>query len=127
MTLVPFNQQWADSGSKLDLHGIYERGETICALPVRRHNDWVSKGFRYVTLATRSDAGSVKDSLRMQGVDLASLDAAYERTAAGAFKVSEYLAGTPAREEAEVEKLEARLTQIKKPKAEPKAHDKAKV
>ena len=114
MVLIPFDPKWADSGSKLDLHAIYQRGDVISSFPVRRHNDWVGNGWRYVTLATAKDAREVAGYLRDKGLDMAAVQASYESNRVAAFKVQEYLQQQPQREADEAEALEARLAQIKK-------------
>jgi hypothetical protein len=91
MELVPFNPQWADSGSKLDLHAIYQRGDVIGTFPVRRHNDFARRGWTYITLATAVDASKVAGDLRALGVDVSKLQSSYEPNARAAFKVGEYL------------------------------------
>jgi len=116
MELVPFNASWADSGSKLDLKGIYQGkpgDDRLVALPIRRHNDWLRKGLQYVTLATAEDAAQVKEYLRGQGCNMQGIQDAYDRNGSGPFKMSQYLAEQPARESDEAEALEARLSQIK--------------
>lgn len=115
MELVPFNPKWADSGSKLDIQAIYQRGDVISSFPVRRHNDWIQKGWHYVTLATAADAREVAGELRSMGVDLAKLQTSYETNARAAFKVQEYLKELPQREADETVALEARLAKIRKP------------
>lgn len=115
MELVPFNASWADSGSKLDLKGLYQGkpgDDRIVALPIRRHNDWLRKGLRYVTLATAEDAAQVKDWLRSQGCNLQGIQDAYANNGTGPFKMAQYLAEQPAREAEEAKALEARLGQI---------------
>jgi hypothetical protein len=74
LKLVPFNATWINH-DKIDIHGIYLRprykedefGERYReydddgqptwditgALPIKAHNKWIAKGFRYVTLADR--------------------------------------------------------------------------
>lgn len=126
MELIPFNPKWADSGSKLDLHAIYQRGDVISSFPVRRHNDWIGNGWRYVTLATAMDAREVANELRAMGVDMNKLQASYEPNRVAAFKVQEYLKEQPNREAQEAEALEARLAEIqsKQPKRAQKADPK---
>lgn len=68
---VPFNPKWIDH-DKIDVRAIYRRpvrdarGRAVLkdgvpqwdltgGLPVRRHHDWVKKGFEYVTLASGED------------------------------------------------------------------------
>lgn len=117
MELVPFNPDWADSGSKLDLRGIYHRGDLLAALPIRRHNDYLKKGFRYVTLASVADVNEVVGYVKSRGIDLKALQDSYERNAAGAFKSAAYAAEQPSRDEAEADEIKARLAQLEsKPK-----------
>jgi hypothetical protein len=74
LRLVPFNATWI-AHDKIDVHAIYRRPrykadefgdlyrerdkdglptwDITGPLPVRRHNDWIKKGFEYVTLADR--------------------------------------------------------------------------
>ena len=63
---VPLNPAWT-SETKLDLHGIYDRGNgDLCTLPLRRHHQWAAKGFTYVTLA---DAESLEVAAKRGLVD----------------------------------------------------------
>ncbi len=74
LKLVPFNPVWINH-DKIDVHAIYRRPRFVedkygdkkremtpagmqtwdltGGLPVRRHNDWIQKGYEYVTLASR--------------------------------------------------------------------------
>lgn len=121
MELVPFNQQWAEPSSKLDLKGLYlgkPGDDRIVALPVRRHSDWISKGMSFLTLATAEDVVAVKDELRARGVDLNALAKSY--TAMGAFRTDIYLAEQPKREAEEADAIRARLAQIESKGPKPK-------
>ncbi len=117
MTLVPFNNAWAETGSKLDIHGVYQRGEVVMALPLRRHHYYSEKGWRYVSLATGEDINKVADGLRYAGVDMAELSKSYLKTGLRPFDVAQYLHESPQRESEEESALEARLTKIKDTKA----------
>jgi hypothetical protein len=93
---VPLDPLWTITGSKLDLKAIYrrprrsvgeydeiiqERGpdglplyDITSPLPLRRHSDWQTKGFEYVTVVSTLQQGDesfkyVADSLRKQGLN----------------------------------------------------------
>lgn len=93
---VPFDKNWGLPSTKLDLKAIYrrprrtvgeydevvqERGpdgqplyDLVGPLPVRRHSDWLAKGFEYVTVVAVPGAedhawGQVAASLRAKGLD----------------------------------------------------------
>jgi hypothetical protein len=118
MQLVPFNNDWADSGSKLDLKGIYESttpGDTrICSLPIRRHNDWARKGLRFVTLSTLEDVAQVRDYLRNKGISLTEIQKSYVLQGLGPFDMDAYLKETPDREAREAAALRKRLGEIER-------------
>lgn len=64
---VPLNYDWTGS-TKLDIHGIYDRGNgDLCTLPLRRHQQWMAKGFTYVTLADAESLAVAAHSLRVMG------------------------------------------------------------
>src|SRR5690349_14109132 len=83
---VPFQNAWIDH-AKLDVHAIYRRpvfgenGEQLVdehgvprwdltgGLPVRRHRDWIKKGYQYVTLADSESLKNAAPLLRAQGID----------------------------------------------------------
>lgn len=84
---VPFDENWI-SHDKIDVHAIYRRpilddlGEQVyvegipqwdytTGLPVRRHYDWVKKGFQYVTLADPKSLANkhVLQGLRTKGLN----------------------------------------------------------
>jgi hypothetical protein len=123
MLLVPFNQDWADSGSKLDLKGVYQSttpgDDRICpALPIRRHTDWTRKGLKFVTLSTLHDVGEAQDFIRTQGISLSELRNSYILQGSGPFNIPQYLKEQPDREATEADQLRARLAQIeRKPRA----------
>jgi uncharacterized protein YbjQ (UPF0145 family) len=81
VVLTPFNPDWADQGTKLDLKAIYRRPEAginlTGPLPVRRHNDWSKKGLKFVSLASGEECAQVTGWLRAQGVDTAELRKSY--------------------------------------------------
>lgn len=121
MQLVPFNNDWADSGSKLDLKGVYQSSkpgdDRICpSLPIRRHNDWERKGLKYVTLSTLEDVAIAQNDLKARGVDLSEVKKAYELIGVGPFKVQAYLAEQPDREAAEEDQIRTRLAQLEEKK-----------
>jgi hypothetical protein len=91
MELVPWNQAWSETGTKLDIKAIYRRGEVLTTLPVRRHSDWVGKGWTYITLATAEDVVAVKPGLRAVGVNLDELQKSYASHGQGAFRMDAYL------------------------------------
>lgn len=93
---VPFDPTWGVAGTKLDLKAMYRRprrslGEydevihekgddglpkwDLCGpLPLRRHSDWMAKGFEYVTVIAApgvegSGWSSVAGSLRARGLE----------------------------------------------------------
>lgn len=58
---VPFNPDWANSGTKFDLKAIYARPNgDLCTLPMRRHYQWAAKGFTYVTLADHNSLAAAR-------------------------------------------------------------------
>jgi hypothetical protein len=84
---VPFNQEWVNN-DRSDLAAIYRRprhhattGEVIrdeagnvlwdltAPLPVRRHNDFLKKGFEYITLADVNSLQQAAGWIRSQGLD----------------------------------------------------------
>lgn len=89
---VPLLPKWTNPSGKIDLKAIYRRprrrigeyDETIhevnpedglplwdltTPLPVRRHNDWVSKGFEYVTLADMDSLTNAANDLKGEGLN----------------------------------------------------------
>lgn len=117
MILIPFNPDWADSGMKLDLKGVYQAtapgDDRICnALPIRRHNDWIRKGLKFVTLSTLEDVKEAQDYIRMKGISLSELKHSYLMQGVGPFNVQQYLKEQPDREASEADALRARLAQI---------------
>jgi hypothetical protein len=94
MHLVPLLPKWTGSETKLDLKGIYRRpdpaGITLTGpLPLRRHMDWVGKGYEFVTLATQADLALVQAELRALGYDAHAMLDCYDRQ--GHFNVEKYL------------------------------------
>jgi hypothetical protein len=88
---VPFDPEWSKDGCP-DVKAIYLRPrrdeyqqpilsadgtpawDVTTPLPIRRHADYLAKGFRYLTLASNGDLmdGAVLSSLRRRGLDPAS-------------------------------------------------------
>lgn len=125
MQLVPFNPDWSDTGSKLDLKGVYRAtnpgDERICHnLPIRRHNDWMRAGLEFVTLATLEDVATVQDELRSRGLDLGEVKRSYLRAGVGPFDIQQYLKEQPEREAKETEQLRARLEHLESKQAKPR-------
>ncbi len=115
MELVPWNPQWSDSGSKLDLHAYYKGkpgDDRYVRLPVRRHNDWARKGMTYVSLASTEDVAKVGQELRMAGVNLNELGKSYDNSAGGAFRINDYAGLQGQRDLDEAASLKARLASI---------------
>ncbi len=118
MLTVPFNHAWADSGSKMDLKGLYHSTKPgddryMWDLPIRRHNDWRSHGYEYISLSTTADVLAVRSELVVQKIDLNELQKSYEFGERGRFKLEQYWAETGQREAAEAADIEARLARIK--------------
>jgi hypothetical protein len=85
---VPFDAEWV-SHNKLDLRAIYRRPvrdewtgdqkldektglpqwDLTGPLPLRRHNDYIRKGFQYVTLADMKSLHDAAPYLREKGLD----------------------------------------------------------
>lgn len=83
---VPLNTAWTGSETKLDLKAIYrrrkqdnwgkpildknkmEQWDTTGPLPLRRHHQWVNKGFVYVTLADYDSLEKIAPELEAQGL-----------------------------------------------------------
>lgn len=93
MLLVPFNHQWTNSGSTVDLKAVYRRGDAYAHdLPVKRHNDWQAKGFEYITLSSAADVVAARDKGVLIGVsDMAELRKSYDQTTLAMFKLQDYL------------------------------------
>jgi len=112
---VPFNDEWP--GSSSDLRAIYERRQqdnwgnpvldadgneqwdTTGPLPLRRHNDWVRKGFRYLTLADEDSLQKASGWLRSQGLD--PMVFMQDRRNRSPFSLDLYMQGREERESAE--------------------------
>jgi len=78
---VPLNPAWTGSESQLDLKAVYrrqkrdnwgkpildaqgrEQWDTTSPLPLRRHHDWLAKGYEYITLADEESLKSVAGGL----------------------------------------------------------------
>src|SRR5919106_1444688 len=89
---VPFDSVWSIPGTKFDLKGIYRRPRRVVGaydeitvatsaeglplwdltgpFPIRRHSDWVAKGFEYVTLADLESLEKAAPSLRAKGLNV---------------------------------------------------------
>jgi len=85
---VPFDAEWV-SHNKLDLRAIYRRPvrdewtgdqkldptnglpqwDLTGPLPLRRHNDYIRKGFQYITLADMKSLHDAAPYLRQKGLD----------------------------------------------------------
>ncbi len=93
MQLVPFNHQWTNPGSTVDLKGVYRRGDAYAPdLPIRRHHDWQAKGFEYITLSSAADVAAAREKGMLTGVhDLAGLRQSYEQNARAAFLLNDYI------------------------------------
>lgn len=96
MELVPFHAEWVGSQTKLDLKALYRRpsteGVTLTGpLPLRRHMDWVRKGYEYVSLASWEDVSLVSNTLGAEGVDASKLRKSYKMTAPFGFDIEQYI------------------------------------
>jgi len=78
---VPFVEGWTGGETRLDLKAVYarrkqdnwgnpildaegkEQWDTTGPLPMRRHNAWAKKGWKYITLADYDSLEAVKDAL----------------------------------------------------------------
>lgn len=111
MELVPFFSEWTGSETGLDLHAIYRRpgpGITLTtALPVRRHRDYQSRGFEYISLATAKDVNEAGRFLRERGIDPVKFKGSYRVDLGGAFDVAQYLKQAAADAQAELADLRA--------------------
>lgn len=114
MQLVPFRNQWAESGTKLDVKAWYRRPSVhggfslVGPLPLRRHNDWERKGLEYVSLATLEDFGAVAPMLRADGIDVEAALKSYDRRT-GQFDVPQYLKAERVRDDAYVTEIQAKV------------------
>lgn len=93
MILVPFQHQWTNSGSTVDLKGVYRRGDAYAPeLPIRRHHDWQAKGFEYITLSSAADVVAARDKgVLGGGLDMAELRKSYDQTALAMFRLQDYI------------------------------------
>jgi hypothetical protein len=68
---VPFLGSLADGGTKQDVRAIYRRpnGDLTSGLPMRRQNQWVTKGLEYVTLADAESLKIAAPMLQAQGLN----------------------------------------------------------
>lgn len=87
---VPYDANWSIAGTRYDLKAIYRRprrgtdefdqvtnatnaeGQPLwdltSPLPMRRHSDWIAKGFEYVTLADMDSLQKAAPSLQAKGL-----------------------------------------------------------
>jgi hypothetical protein len=114
MELVPFDEKWAGSETKLDLQAWYRRPSVhggfslVGPFPLRRHLDWTRKGYDYVTLATSEDVSKVLGALRVKGTcDIPSLAKSYDHM--GHFKVADYLKDQRGKDDAFLVELQAKV------------------
>jgi len=113
MELVPFDEKWAGSETKLDLHAWYRRPSVhggfslVGPFPLRRHLHWARKGFEYVTLASTNDVKEVIGGLRIKGVDIQALGKSYDLN--GHFKVADYLKDQRGKDDAFLVELQAKV------------------
>ena len=109
MELVPFFSEWTGSETGLDLHAVYRRpgpGITLAhALPVRRHRDYVARGYEYVSLATAKDVNDASRFLRSNGIDPTSFRGSYRTDLGGAFDTALYLKEAALKAQAEMAEL----------------------
>lgn len=84
---VPLVPEMHGSSSRLDLKAIYRRKKTdnfgapildaqgreqwdlTAGLPLRRHDDWIRKGFEYITLADEQSLIDARGVLHANGID----------------------------------------------------------
>jgi hypothetical protein len=110
MELVPLNQDWTGSEAKVDIKAIYRRPDAAGsvsltgALPLRRHQQWMAKGFEYVSLASVDDINAVISDLRAAGHDPRSFQGSYDR---GRFNQAAYVAFATKADEVKHAKLKA--------------------
>lgn len=111
MHLVPFDEKWAGSETKLDLKGIYARvGDPTTLttpLPLRRHLDWARKGLVFVCLSELDELGVVAPSLREKGLDPLQMRDCFGPK--GAFNVQAYLAEVRADRSEQVAQLREKV------------------
>jgi hypothetical protein len=71
---VPLDHAWTGD-TKLDIRAIYRRPsatggwDLTTALPLRRHSQWLQKGFEYVTLADGESLQVAARTLQANGLD----------------------------------------------------------
>lgn len=113
MQLVPFDEKWAGSETKLDLKGWYRRPSrhggfsVVGPFPLRRHLDYARKGFEFITLASAEDVAPVRMQLKMRGIDLNALADAYDHN--GHFKMEQYLKDERGKDDAFAAELQAKV------------------
>jgi hypothetical protein len=110
MELVPLNQDWTGSEAKVDIKAIYRRPDATgsvsltAPLPLRRHQQWLAKGFEYVSLASVDDINAVIGDIRSMGHDPRTFQGSYDR---GRFHQAAYVAFALKTDEAKSAKLKA--------------------
>lgn len=124
LKLVPFNDVWINHAT-IDIHAIYQRPRFVedefgekhreyaddgspawdltGALPLKQHNRWASKGFRYVTLADRDSLYSAGTKGTIQG-NWRQYD---QHQTGGPWNYKRYLVGKDLEKSREYEQLEA--------------------
>lgn len=115
MDLVPFRNQWAGSETKLDLKAWYRRPaadggfSVVGPLPLRRHLDWMRKGFEYVTLGTLDDVALVAPMLRAEGLDVEAMRKSYSKASPYGFLMAEYLKSERVKDADFVSEIQAKV------------------
>lgn len=138
LLLVPFNSAWI-THDKLDLHAVYKRPRFVQdefgefarevdkvtgepswdltgALPVRQHNKWEAKGFKYITLANTDSLIDAVRSGTLLAPDGMSPTSDWQQYANGAarnpWNYKKYLEGTKGLEKAEADDLAADIAEF---------------
>jgi hypothetical protein len=91
---VPLNPDWVGN-TGLDMRAIYRRpnGDLTTALPLRRHNQWASKGFEYVTMADAESLKMAAGWLMSRGMNPQEFIAGYTNEGGTPWSVAKYLEG----------------------------------
>jgi hypothetical protein len=123
LRLVPFNMSWV-TNDRIDVHAIYQRPrykqdeygdwhreydangmptwDLTSPLPVKSHNKWVQKGFRYVTLANRDSLVRAAETGTLQGGSFRDYD---QSQAGGPWNYRKFKESQQDTDSAELEKL----------------------
>ena len=116
MDLVPFRNQWAGSETKLDLKAWYRRPcpehggfSLIGPLPLRRHLDYLRKGYEYVTLATLEEVALVAPLLRAEGIDIEAIRKSYSPKQPYGFLIDRYVKDERMKEADSLADLQAKV------------------